>query len=308
MILSVDIGGTAVKLGLVDREGVILARHAADVCFDQYETPILTTVLRACREFLDREQAEIEGAGVSATGQIDDRAGIVIGTNGKIPNYEGAPIKAEMERALGVPVHVLNDANAAALGECFAGAGRGLNHVVMLTLGTGVGGGIVLNGQLYSGTRGIAGELGHFTLYQDGAPCPCGKRGCLESYAATTALIQLAQEAAGEQGLTGRVIFERVAAGDPAMTAVLDRWLDDVAAGITGLVHVFNPEAVLIGGGVSAQEELLIRPLRQRVLSGVMPRFAEGLQVRRAALGNDAGLIGAAKFFMDRQQAGKAEA
>ena len=308
MILSVDIGGTAVKLGLVDRAGVIHARHEASVCFDQYATPLLTTVLRACRAFLEREQADVEGVGVSATGQIDEHTGVVIGTNGKFPNYEGAPIRQELERLLGVPVHVLNDANAAVLGECFAGAGRGLRHVLMLTLGTGVGGGMVLNGQLYSGARGIAGELGHFTLYQDGVPCPCGKRGCLESYAATTALLRLAQEATGEQGLTGRAIFERVAAGDAALTAVLNRWLDDVAAGITGLVHVFNPEAVLIGGGVSAQETLLLQPLRERVLAGVMPRFAEGLQIRRAALGNDAGLIGAAKFFMDRQQAGKAEA
>jgi len=171
--------------------------------------------------------------------------------------------------------------------------------VLMITLGTGVGGGIVIGGKIFGGTRGIAGELGHFTLYQDGVPCPCGKKGCYESYAATTALVRRAKEATGEAELNGRIIFERAHRGDSVMLGVLDSWIDDIAAGITGLVHIFNPQMVLIGGGVSAQEELLIRPLREKVLATAMPRFGEGLQVESATLANDAGLIGAAKFFMD---------
>ncbi len=299
MIAGVDIGGTSVKMGLVDREGRIHARHEASVSFDAYATPILTTVIRELRAFLQREQVAIEGIGVSATGQIDDKAGVVIGTNGKIANYEGAQLKRDMEAAFGVPVWALNDANAAALGECFAGRANGLTHVIMLTLGTGVGGGMVLGGKLYGGRRGIAGEMGHFTLYQDGVPCACGKRGCLESYASTTALVRMACETTGEQSLNGRILFERAAQGDETMLRVLDRWLDDVAAGITGLVHIFNPEMVLIGGGVSSQEELLMQPLRRKVLAGCMPRFAEGLQVERAILGNDAGMMGAVKYFME---------
>ena len=299
MILSIDIGGTAVKMGLVDRSGVIHARHEASVCYDGYATPILVTVIREARAFLDREGMAIEGIGVSATGQVDDQSGVVIGTNGKIPHYEGSPIRRELEAAFGVPAAALNDANAAALGECFAGRARGMQHVLMVTLGTGVGGGIVLGGKIFGGTRGIAGELGHFTLYQDGAPCPCGKRGCFESYAATTALVRRAREATGESELNGRIIFSRAQQGDPAMLSVLSAWIGDIAAGISGLVHIFNPQMVLIGGGVSAQEALLIRPLRARILASVMPRFAEGLQIEAATLGNDAGLIGAAKFFMD---------
>lgn len=302
MILSIDIGGTAVKLGLVDRQGVIHARCEASVCYDGYETPILTTVIREAQAFLAREGVQVEGAGVSATGQVDDRQGTVIGTNGKIPHYEGAQLKRGLEAALGVPVFALNDANAAALGECFAGRARGVSNVLMITLGTGVGGGIVLGGKIFGGTRGIAGELGHFTLYQDGVPCPCGKRGCFESYAATTALVRRAKEATGEPSLDGRAIFARAGAGDAVMLSVLDAWIDDIAAGISGLVHIFNPEMVLIGGGVSAQEELLIAPLRERVLAQVMPRFAEGLRIEAATLSNDAGLIGAAKFYMDCAQ------
>ena len=294
MILSIDIGGTAVKMGLVDHAGAIHARHEASVCFDHYQTPILTTVIREAQAFLARESAQIEGIGVSATGQVDDRAGAVIGTNGKIPHYEGAQIKRDMEAAFGVPVFALNDANAAALGECFAGRAKGVQNVLMVTLGTGVGGGIVLGGKIFGGTRGIAGELGHFTLYQDGPRCPCGKRGCFESYAATTALVRRAKEATGEADMNGRIVFSRAADGDQAMLAVLSAWIDDIAAGISGLVHIFNPQMVLIGGGVSAQEALLIAPLRERVLRSVMPRFAECLQLEAATLGNDAGMIGAA--------------
>ena len=299
MILSIDIGGTAVKMGLVDHEGAIHARHEASVCFDHYQTPILTTVIREAQAFLAREGAQIEGIGVSATGQVDDRAGAVIGTNGKIPHYEGAQIKRDMEAAFGVPVFALNDANAAALGECFAGRAKGVQNVLMVTLGTGVGGGIVLGGKIFGGTRGIAGELGHFTLYQDGPRCPCGKRGCFESYAATTALVRRAKEATGEADMNGRIVFSRAADGDQAMLAVLSAWIDDIAAGISGLVHIFNPQMVLIGGGVSAQEALLIAPLRERVLRSVMPRFAECLQLEAATLGNDAVMIGAARFYLD---------
>ena len=300
MILSIDIGGTAVKMGLVDREGNIHARHEASVCYDNYATPILTTVIREAKAFLARENAEIEGIGVSATGQVDDRIGAVIGTNGKIPGYEGSQIKRDMEAEFGVPAYALNDANAAALGESFIGGAKGLDNVIMVTIGTGVGGGIVLGGRIFGGTRGIAGEIGHFTLYQDGVPCPCGKIGCFESYAATSTLVRNAQAATGESEMNGRIVFRRAKDGDETMLRVLDAWIDDIAAGITGLVHIFNPQIVLIGGGVSAQEELLIEPLRKRVLATAMPRFAEGLRLERAVLSNDAGLIGAAKFFMDR--------
>ena len=294
MILSIDIGGTAVKLGLVDRDGVIHARHEASVSFDGYKTPILQTVLKEAEAFLSREQASIEGTGISATGQIDNKTGAVIGTNGRIPHWEGSQLTLEAEKRFGVPAYALNDANAAALGECFAGRAKGLSDVIMVTLGTGVGGGIVIGGHLFAGPRGLAGELGHFTLDRHGPLCTCGKRGCYENYASTTALVQLAQERTGEPGLNGRIVFTRAKAGDETMLRVLDAWIDAIAEGITGLVHIFNPQMVLIGGGVSSQEDLLVAPLRKRVLSGVMPRFTDGLLIERAMLGNDAGIIGAA--------------
>ena len=279
---------------------MIHARKEASVCFDQYRTPILETVLREAELFLAEQQCDVEGAGISATGQIDDKRGIVIGTNGRIPHWEGSHLAEEVSARFHVPAFALNDANAAALGENFAGRAKGVENVIMLTLGTGVGGGIILGGKLYSGSLGIAGELGHFTLYADGMTCTCGKKGCFECYASTTALIARAKEKAGSEDLNGKEIFRRAQAGDRAMLSVLDAWIDDIVHGITGLVHIFNPDMVLIGGGVSVQEQLLMQPLRKRVKAGVMPRFAEHLSIERATLGNDAGMIGAARWYMER--------
>ena len=293
MILAIDIGGTSAKMALVDRRGEIGPRWSAGTAFDQYRTPILTTVIRAAREFLAHERARVEGIGVSATGQIDSASGTVIGTNGMIPNYEGAQIRGEMESEFGVPVRVLNDANAAALGECFTGRARGLRHVVMATFGTGIGGGIVIDGKIYEGARGIAGEIGLLALNRGGPD------GWYEGCASTSALVRAARRETGESGLTGRAIFERIGRGDPALWRVVDAWLDDAAAGLIGLTHIFNPEMIIVGGGISAQEALFVEPLRQRVLRGVRPRFAEGLRIEAALLGNDAGLVGAAKYFMD---------
>lgn len=296
MILCIDIGGTAVKLGLLDREGQIHARLEVPTSQGRLPNPTLDAALQGAEKLVAEEKPRLEGVAVSAAGQIDSLRGVVAGSNGKLPGYEGSRIKETFEALYHATTHVLNDANAAALGECFLGAGRGCRDVLMVTLGTGVGGGLVLGGKLYGGSRGLAGELGHFTLYQDGVPCSCGKRGCYESYAATTALVRRA----GVEN--GRVLFDRVRAGDAEMKKALDGWLDDVAAGLTGLVHIFNPELVLVGGGVSAQEKLLIAPLRQKVRAGVMPRFGERLRVERATLGNDAGMIGALRWWLDQEE------
>ena len=303
MILGIDVGGTAVKLGLMTREGQILAREEAPVNGDGYATPVLTSVLRTAERFLKSGKAELEGVAVSATGQVDDRRGIVIGTNGSIPGYEGTDFKTAFESGYGVPVHVLNDANAAALGESFLGAGKGYRDVLMVTLGTGVGGGVVSGGRLVRGHRGIAGELGHFSIDRGGLPCSCGGRGCFERYASATALLRMARDAVPADPVRdGRDFFDRVRRGEKTLSEVLEQWLDGAALGLAGLIHIFNPEIVLIGGGISAQQELLINPLREKVFGLLMPRFSEGLRLEAAHLGNDAGMIGALKFWLDQEE------
>lgn len=298
--LGIDIGGTAVKLGLVSAEGRVLARAEASVSFDGYRTPILDTVLREARAFLQREGAEpadLAGIGVSATGQIDSRRGLVAGTCGNLPGWVGAPVREVLERELGRPVTVANDANCMCLGEAWVGGARGYTDVIGITIGTGLGGGILTGGRLLEGARGLGGELGHYRTHAvDGVPCTCGAAGCWERYAATTALVRRAGELDAALA-DGRAVFAAAEAGDPRVLALLDAWQDEIAQGLAGMVHIFNPQLILIGGGVSAQQKLLIEPLAQKVRASVMPAFAQGLELRAAALQNDAGLVGAVQYF-----------
>ena len=179
---GIDIGGTAVKLGIVDETGRVLLKGEESVSFDGYQTPVLTTVRRAAKEFLTANSIPVEslaGIGVSATGQIDSRKGIVAGTCGNFPNYIGSPIKAALEKDFGLPVTVANDANCMTLGEVWVGAAQGYTDVIGVTLGTGVGGGILTGGHLLEGARGLGGELGHYRTHAlDGVDCTCGAKGC----------------------------------------------------------------------------------------------------------------------------------
>ena len=304
--LAIDIGGTSVKLGIVDEEGRVLAKAEQSVCFDYYETPILTTVLSASEQFLKEQDVRpqsLAGIGVSATGQIDTHTGTVVGTCGSLPNYIGSPIKAELEAKFGLPVTVANDANCMTLGEVWVGGAKGYTDVIGVTLGTGVGGGILTGGRLLEGARGLGGELGQYRTHAlAGVLCTCGASGCWERYAATTALVRAAQPR-NHKWRDGRAIFESAHAGDPIILALLEDWTDEIAQGLAGLVHIFNPQLILIGGGVSAQQELLIEPIARKVRASIMPAFAEGLEIRAAQLHNDAGMVGAVYYF--RQSRGE---
>ena len=297
---GIDIGGTAVKLGIVDETGKVLCKGEQSVNFDGYQTPVLDTVRKAAKEFLTAQAIPVEnlsGIGVSATGQIDSRKGIVAGTCGNFPNYIGSPIKAALEQDFGLPVTVANDANCMTLGEVWVGGAQGYTDVIGVTLGTGVGGGILTGGRLLEGARGLGGELGHYRTHAlDGVPCTCGATGCWERYAATTALVRAAQEK-NPAWTDGRAIFAAAEAGNPEVLALLDTWTDEIAQGLAGMVHIFNPQLILIGGGVSAQQKLLIDPIAAKVKASVMPAFAEGLEVRAAQLHNDAGMVGAVYYF-----------
>lgn len=307
-LLGIDIGGTAVKIGVVDEEGKILCSETRSVSFDGYKTPIMTTVIALAKEIMDKCEEKPVGIGVSATGQIDVHTGTVIGVGAHFGNWLGSNIKTMLEEEFSLPVTVINDANAAALGEQRYGGARGKENALVVTIGTGVGGGIIEGGRLIQGRRGIGGEIGHYIVDFDGEPCPCGNRGCFERYASTGALVRrfagnevllgILNVAAEE--VNGRVIFEHL--DDSRVFQAVDEWMDCIAFGITGLIHVFNPEIVLIGGGISREEERFIRPLREKILKKAMPRFAEGLAVEAAALGNNAGLLGACAYFRAEQK------
>lgn len=294
--LSIDIGGTSAKTGILNEHGQILSKSSYSVCFDNYRTPILETILNETDQFLSGHSltpSALSGIGISATGQIDTHTGTVIGSAGHIDNWIGSPLKERFHEKYHLPVSVINDANSAAIAEQWVGAAKGYKNAVIITIGTGIGGGIIVNSSILEGRIGIAGELGHFSIDKNGIPCTCGNRGCFERYASTTALIQMVKEKYG--CLNGREIFQKLKEGDPVIKDIVDIWISNISAGLVSLVHIFNPEIILLGGGVSAQKELFIDKVRKKVLEQVMPRFADKLIIDAAALSNDAGMIGAIK-------------
>ncbi len=292
--LGLDIGGTSCKMGIVTDSGIVTKEGSVDVAFDDYETPIIDTVLKASIDFVDEP---IDGIGISATGQIDSYLGKVIGSNGYIKNYEGSNFKEVFEKQFHVPTYVLNDANCMLLAETWNGVAKGYNHVLGLTLGTGIGGGILVDGKILLGRQGIAGELGHISINSHGEQCNCGNIGCFEREASTLALVRKAKKALNKD-VDGLYLFSHLE--DPTIKQLIDDWLNDLAVGIVSLMHVFNPEIVVIGGAVSVQEEALMNPLRDKINSMAMPRFKENCLIVSASTKNQAGLLGAVYFMKEK--------
>ena len=308
--IGIDIGGTQVKIGIVTEQGKIRNAMAFDVAFDGYDTPIIETVKEKLAWYMKQynlSDENVSGIGVSATGQIDPAAGKVVGTAGHIKNWIGCEIRKEIKTLYQGPVSVMNDANCAALAEQWIGGARGATEAVVITVGTGVGGGVIVRSEILEGIGGGAGELGHFPIRNTGRKCTCGSRGCYEQYASTTALVKMVIKTVKngnipmelfENGkINGRTIFD--AAGKHSyLDIVLERWIGCVADGLVGIIHIFDPQIVLIGGGVSVQEERFIKPLRERVLKQVMPEYAKRVRLEAATLGNEAGMAGAVYYCM----------
>lgn len=303
--LGIDIGGTDVKLGLITEDGNLINTQNFSVNFDNYETPIIQTVLKSIDVFLENsnlDSSKLLGIGVSATGQIDTLNGTVAGSAGHIDNWISTPIKNIIQDKYHVPVSVANDANCAVIGELWKGSAVGFSNIIMITIGTGVGGGIVYNKNLLSGKIGIAGELGHFSIDKNGKKCTCGNLGCYEQYASTKALVNNVNELLNSipslsnissSKINGKFIFDQIKLGNSEIQYIVNDWIHNIAVGLVGLIHIFNPDLVIIGGGVSSQEDLFIGPLRNKVLNMIMPSFSKDLKICSANLGNNAGLIGA---------------
>jgi glucokinase len=303
---GIDVGGTKIAGGVVDEHGTILEEHrvespAMDVLAIEAAIEKLVTELRT--------RHPIDAVGVGAAGYIDKARGVVLfAPNLALRDLE---LKADLEQALELPVVVENDANAAAWGEFQFGAGHDVDDLLLVTVGTGVGGGLVLDGSLYRGAFGVGAEIGHMRVVPDGILCGCGNRGCFEMYASGSALVREARMAVRAGSLLAADLLDR-AGGDPAaitgplitaaaqggdafaveQLASLGRWLGE---GIASLAAVLDPAVVVVGGGVSAADELLLGPTRAAFAAQLTGRgHRPMLEIRRARLGNRAGLIGAA--------------
>jgi glucokinase len=312
-ILGVDIGGTKTAVGPVDTAGVRLASPMTESTRAKSRESFLTgleaTLRHAVTEFAGFEPVAV---GVACAGTVDGERGVVVAS----PNLplEDVPLAAILEKGLRLPVFLENDVNAAVRAEAAIGAAAGLRHVVMITLGTGVGGGLWLDGRLYRGTGGGAGELGHMVVNAGGLQCPCGGHGCLEMYASGKALARYAAARVGDAAadpagslaalqtegrLTGGAVSRLAREGYPgALEAVgeLSRWLGE---GLVNITNAFDPEMIVVGGGTGQLRELLLAPAREVVRRYAIPPGRDRVVVASAELGNHAGLVGGALAAWD---------
>ena len=290
-IMVFDVGGTEIKYSVMD-EQMHRTNSGAVPTPQDTQVQFLDTVYRLYAPHKD----EVTGIAMALPGFVDNRTGYV--SNGGALLYNTAtPVGQLLAEKCGCAVILENDGKAAAMAELANGALKDCCNAAVFIIGTGVGGGILTGGRLLEGARGLGGELGHYRTHAlDGVDCTCGAKGCWERYAATTALVRAAQEE-NPAWKDGRAIFAAAEAGNETVLALLDAWTDEIAQGLAGMVHIFNPQLILIGGGVSAQQKLLIEPIAEKVKASVMPAFAEGLEIRAAQLHNDAGMVGAVYYF-----------
>lgn len=293
MILGIDIGGTNIKFGVVDDEYHLLNTCSIPTNSQRTIEEIMNSIVAKAKEI--RREYAFDRIGIGTPGDIDSEKGICIRAN-NLP-YNHTPIVSFISAAMNLPVWIANDATAALYGELYAGAGKAYQNIVMITLGTGVGGGIAINGQPYLGIKGYGGEIGHMLIKYDGLPCPCGLVGCYEQYASVTALIRQAKEAisqhpdsllAGMNGgnISALDIFNAKEQGCPVAAEVIDQYAGYIAIGMNSLENIFQPDAFIIGGAISSQEENL--------LSLIRAKLDKPNNVLTSALKNDAGVIGAA--------------
>jgi glucokinase len=289
-VIGVDLGGSAIKLGRFTQSGHCLADVSIPTPQPSTPTAVIEAMAAAIAD-LD-PQREALAIGVGTPGPAD-ASGRIARVAINLAGWQDVPIADQLEALTGRPVVVANDANCAGLGEAWLGAGRSYSDLIVLTLGTGVGGAIILNNQLFVGRHGTAGELGLITLNPDGPPCNSGNRGSLEQHCSVQAIVR-------ETGLTPAALFEQAKAGDGAAIAFwhsYGRWL---GAGLASLTYVLTPEAIILGGGISAAAELFLPTALAELETRVLPSSREGMQVLVAELGNQAGIAGAARLALQR--------
>lgn len=310
--LGIDLGGTSIKTGVVDRTGKIIAQAEVPTEAAKGVHTVILNMAESARQAVAKaglSLTQVAGAGIGTPGICNVPDGEVV----MAPNlgWRNIPICDLLGKELGIPVTLENDANCAALGEQWCGAAKGAQDVVMVTIGTGVGGGLILGGRIYSGAKGWAGEIGHMPTVDDGPVCGCGQVGCLETVASATAIGRFAQEAidagqapylvkrAAELGkVDARLVIYAAREGDEVALSILQKVAGYLGKVLGGLVSALNPEAIVIGGGASAAGELLLEPLRAVIKTKSLPDPAEYVRVLTATLGNDAGLIGAAALVL----------
>ena len=312
--LGIDLGGTALKIGIADEKGTLRIKQAFDtnVCSDP--DSLVDYFGRCAIKVIEKSSLSttaIKGVGVGAPGLVDaDTGQLLFVTNIQtLNNYYLAPA---MERILSLPVYLDNDANAMALGEYYYGAAEGYTNVIAMTLGTGIGGGLIINGQLYRGSTFSAGELGHMTVETNGKPCNCGNRGCIERYVGRDGIVNRFKKYAKQKKakttinrfldngeITPKAIARAARAGDTLSRRVMEETGTYLGIALASYVNILNPEIVVIGGGIANAGTLLLKPAKKEMMKRAYSIPARAVKIVRAKLRNDAGIIGAASIAVN---------
>ena len=307
--LGVDLGGTNIACAVVTKEGDLLGKSSIPTALPDSPEAIAQRIADCCRLAVDATGCRLEDVasiGIGTPGIANAQKGIVEYSCNL--GFQNTPLAQMVGDLLHKEVFLENDANAAALGEFVAGSGRGSSSLVAITLGTGVGGGVVMNGHLLTGFNFAGAEIGHFVMVQDGEPCTCGRKGCFEAYCSATALIRqtrramertpeslMWQEAPSLADVSGRTAFDAMRLGDMAAKQVVDQYIAHLACGLTSIINIFQPEVLCVGGGICNEGETLLAPVRKIFDREDYARdCARRTSILRATLGNDAGIIGAA--------------
>jgi len=312
-VIGIDLGGTNIECGLVDREGEVVFRRTVRTDRQGGGQQVLSQIIsmgKAAVHEGKRREHKILAAGVGTPGAVDRDTGCVLGGAENIPGWKGIPLVPALAEALELPVFASNDVTLYALAEAKFGAGRGKKHILCLAIGTGIGGGLVINGKLYRGARDGAGEIGHMTVKFDGGKCACGSYGCLESYASATAIAKAAREAVkgnrtgainslsqgNPEEITAKVVFEAARRGDKTAQDIVKKAGRILGAGIANAINLLNPEIVILGGGVAGAGKMLLDSVEYGLQTYGLEINRAHVQIALAELGSEAGVIGAASL------------
>ena len=304
LYIGIDVGGTAIKGAVVDEKGKLYGQDSVPTVGGE---EIANGIVTLCNRLMKMNKEEVKGIGIGCAGVIDSTEGkVILARNLSLVDF---PLVKLVREKINVPVKITNDANAAALGEAKFGAGRNYKSSILVTLGTGVGGGIVIDGKLFEGNKSAGAEIGHMVIEKGGEPCSCGRRGCFEAYSSAVALKRMTKIGMEEnpgsamwgkytsQTVTGKTAFEFYKT-DTAASEVVEKYIEYLACGLVNLANIFRPEIIMLGGGVSKEGERLTVPLQE-----IMDReaFAIGyapVKVATATLGNSAGAYGGVALFL----------
>ena len=283
-ILALDIGGTDIKYGIINESFDILEAHKTPTNAHLGGAHIIDTIIDISKNYTN-----IDKIAISTAGQVDSHSGVIVYATDTIPNYTGTRLKEAVEKETGILTVVENDVNSAAYGEAHFGAGKGYDSFVCLTYGTGIGGAIFLNGDVFKGSGFSAGEMGHIITHAGGKACTCGGNGCYEQYASTSALLRAVNEISPTP-LNSFEIFSKMNSDEKIKSAV-DSWIDEIIIGLISIIYTFNPPLIILGGGIM-NEEYIINSINAKLPSRLMESF-RNVKIKRATLGNKASMIGA---------------